>query len=217
MNDVRLIAITKPTVSDCESAGDLLAYCARVSNPGNQNNKETAPKLLRYLVNNQHWSPFEMASMTVEINTTRDIARQILRHRSFSFQEFSQRYAVVQDEFVERQARLQDMKNRQNSVVTEDDALQDWWFDIQRQVSHTAQAAYELALKRGLAKEVARTVLPEGLTPSRLYMAGTIRSFIHYVLLRRANGTQAEHREVALQVQQILLDQFPELTEVLAE
>lgn len=208
---VRLIAITKPVIPECAESGDLIAYCARVSNPANQANTETAPKLLAYLMRNQHWSPFEMASMTVEIRTTRDIARQILRHRSFSFQEFSQRYAAVVAPPMLRQARLQDAKNRQASNATDDQVLQEWWAATQANVASMAAAAYELALAHGIAKEVARVVLPEGTTESVLYMAGTVRSFIHYVQLRTEAGTQLEHRQVALAIQQILFAQFPAL------
>jgi thymidylate synthase (FAD) len=216
MNDVRLIAITKPVINECQEAGDLLAYCARVSNPANQANTETAPKLLSYLVRKAHWSPFEMASMTVEIRTTRAIAHQILRHRSFSFQEFSQRYAAVLAEPVLSEARMQDATNRQASHETDDAAVQEWWTDAQRSLAGASASIYQAALKRGIAKEVARNVLPEGMTESVLYMAGTIRSFIHYCQLRCAVGTQKEHREVALGVRRVLLDQFPALSEVVS-
>lgn len=214
--NVRLIAITKPVIPECTEAGDLLAYCARVSNPANQANTETAPRLLAYLVRNQHWSPLEMASMTVEITTTRDIARQILRHRSFSFQEFSQRYAAQVAPPVLREARMQDAKNRQASNETEDDGLKAWWGYEQARVAALAADAYQQALDRGIAKEVARSVLPEGMTESVLYMAGTIRSWIHYCDLRTEAGTQKEHREVAQACQAILLQQFPALGDVLA-
>jgi len=211
---VRLIAITKPVIEECKDSRDLLAYCARVSNPANQANTETAPRLLRYLATNAHWSPFEMASMTVEITTTRDIARQILRHRSFSFQEFSQRYAAVAAEAVLREARMQDVKNRQASHDTDDSALKDWWFHKQASLATECQAVYQAALEKGIAKEVARAVLPEGLTESTLYMAGTIRSWIHYVHLRTERGTQKEHRDIAKQCGRILLDQYPALEAV---
>jgi thymidylate synthase (FAD) len=214
--NVQLIAITKPVIPECTEAGDLLAYCARVSNPANQNNTETAPRLLAYLVRNAHWSPFEMASMTVEIVTTRAIARQILRHRSFSFQEFSQRYAAVVEPPVIGEARLQDAKNRQASHETNDSELQSWWEYEQGCLARHAASIYEQAMKRGMAKEVARNVLPEGLTASRLYMAGTIRSFVHYCQLRCEAGTQKEHRDVALGIKAVLLEQFPALSEVLA-
>lgn len=213
--NVRLIAITKPVIPECAEAGDLLAYCARVSNPANQANTETAPRLLSYLVRKAHWSPFEMASITVEIRTTRSIAHQILRHRSFSFQEFSQRYAVASPEPVISEARLQDATNRQASHETEDGELQSWWKKEQQFLARHYGSIYEQALKRGIAKEVARNVLPEGMTESVLYMAGTIRSFIHYCQLRCAEGTQKEHREVALAVRGVVLEQFPALAEVL--
>lgn len=213
--NVRLIAVTKPVIDECQQAGDLLAYCARVSNPANQANAETATRLLSYLVRNQHWSPFEMASMTLEITTTRDIARQILRHRSFSFQEFSQRYAAVIAAPIVREARLQDAKNRQASNTTDDAELDGWWRDAQAEVAVLTHARYIAALDRGIAKEVARAVLPEGMTESVLYMAGTIRSWIHYCLLRTDAGTQKEHREVALACKDVLVGQFPALAEVL--
>lgn len=212
---VRLIAITKPMIFECQETGDLLAYCARVSNPGNQANTETAPRLLAYLVRNAHWSPFEMASMTLEICTTRAIARQILRHRSFSFQEFSQRYAVAGTAVVLSEARLQDATNRQASHETSNAALQEWWKAEQAYIASETQEAYRAALARGIAKEVARNVLPEGMTESVLYMAGTIRSWIHYCQLRCEAGTQKEHRDVALACRAVLLEQFPALAEVL--
>ena len=182
-----------------ETPQDLVAYAARVSNPSNQSNRETADKLLKYLIKHKHWSPFEMASVCLEIETTRDIARQILRHRSFSFQEFSQRYAdPTKDlEFVKREARLQDKKNRQNSVEIDDPKLQDEWDTLQDMLIEDARQAYQWAIAKGIAKEQARAVLPEGLTMSRMYMNGTIRSWIHYIELRSANGTQKEHMEVA--------------------
>lgn len=212
---VRLIAVSVPQIEECRLPSDLIAYCARVSNPANQANTDTAPRLLSYLVRNQHWSPFEMSSMTLEITTTRDIARQILRHRSFSFQEFSQRYAAQMAPPVLREARLQDDKNRQASHATADIELQDWWKSRQEFVSQEAANAYQEALGKGIAKEVARAVLPEGTTESVLYMAGTIRSWIHYCGLRGMAGTQKEHREVAVECRNILLDQFPELRETL--
>lgn len=213
---VRLIAVTKPVIEECKEAGDLIAYCARVSNPANQANTETAPRLLAYLQRNQHWSPFEMASMTLEITTTRDIARQILRHRSFSFQEFSQRYAAVQGDAVYRDARLQDAKNRQNSIGTDDHDLQAAWTDLQESVEALTSYAYQEALRLGIAKEVARSVLPEGMTTSTLYMAGTIRSWMHYIQLRAEAGTQLEHREIAIECRRILVEQFPALAEAFA-
>ena len=182
-----------------ETPQDLVAYAARVSNPSNQSNRETADKLLKYLIKHKHWSPFEMASACLEIETTRDIARQILRHRSFSFQEFSQRYAdPTKDlEFVKREARLQDEKNRQNSVEIDDPKLQDEWDTLQDMLIEDVRQAYQRASAKGIANEQALAVLPEGLTMSRMYMNGTIRSWIHYIELRSANGTQKEHMEVA--------------------
>ena len=182
-----------------DTVQDLVAYCARVSNPSNQNNSETSAKLIKYLIKHQHWSPLEMVSACMEIETTRDIARQILRHRSFSFQEFSQRYAdPTKDlEFVTREARLQDEKNRQNSVEVDDPKLQQEWDTLQEMVIEDARAAYQWAISKGIAKEQARSVLPEGLTMSRMYMNGTLRSWVHYIELRSANGTQKEHMEVA--------------------
>ena len=194
----------------------MLAYIARVSNPSNQLNTETAPKLLKYLVKNQHWSPFEMAHMVVEINTTRDIARQILRHRSFSFQEFSQRYARADDlGFEVREARMQDNKNRQASLETDDKELVEVWEAQQQDVLRVVKRAYTWALTNGIAKEQARAVLPEGLTHSRLYMAGSVRSWIHYCMLRTDMATQKEHREVAQACLDILLGEFPALKDVL--
>ena len=198
---------------------DLIAFCARVSNPDNQTNVETTEKLIRYLIKNKHWSPLEMVNMCLEIETTRDIARQILRHRSFSFQEFSQRYADPTKEldFEIREARLQDTKNRQNSLETDDEKLQKKWEMAQHRVIHEARAAYEWAIKNGIAKEVARAVLPEGLTISRLYMNGTLRSWIHFIELRSANGTQKEHQEVALACAQAIAQIFPMATELVAQ
>jgi thymidylate synthase (FAD) len=193
---------------DCK---DLIAYAARVSNPDNQMNKESAQKLLGYLIKHKHWSPFEMASACIEINTTRDIARQILRHRSFSFQEFSQRYAnpIEELQFVTREARMQDNKNRQNSIEVDDEDLQLHWEREQRRVIWMCKQVYQQAIKKGIAKEVARAVLPEGLTQSRLYMNGTIRSWIHFIELRSANGTQKECQEVALACAQAINKIFP--------
>lgn len=214
MAEVNLIALSKPSaITDCYTAEQLIAYCARVSNPANQNNTETAPKLLKYLVRNKHWSPFEMVHMTIEIKTTRDVARQILRHRSFSFQEFSQRYAAVDvvDMTMKREARLQDSKNRQNSIEIEDALLQEDWEKRQVQMVEQATETYQWALSNGIAKEVARAVLPEGLTGSTLYMAGSLRSWIHYIDLRAGNGTQKEHRDIALKCKEIVLQHFPAL------
>lgn len=193
---------------------EQVAYAARVSNPTNQNNSETAEKLVRYLINNQHWSPLEMVSVCLEIETTRDIARQILRHRSFSFQEFSQRYAdASQLGFETREARLQDTKNRQNSIETEDTLLQKRWQQKQQLVIDTVKDAYSWALEHQIAKEQARAVLPEGITKSRMYMNGTLRSWVHYIQLRSANGTQKEHREVALACAAAIEPIFPMIME----
>jgi thymidylate synthase (FAD) len=183
--------------SDGKSILEQVAYAARVSNPENQNSNHTAERLVTYLARNHHWSPFEMVNICLEIETTRDIARQILRHRSFSFQEFSQRYAIVNSEFDERMARMQDIRNRQNSIETNDTELQRQWNNMQSDVAVVARRAYEWALDNGVAKEQARAVLPEGMTRSRLYMNGTLRSWIHYIALRSGNGTQKEHRDVA--------------------
>ena len=215
MSEVNLIALSKPSaITDCKTAADLIAYTARVSNPANQNNTETAPKLLRYLIREQHWSPFEMVHMTLEIKTTRDIARQMLRHRSFSFQEFSQRYAEA-TEWRKRDARLQDLKNRQNSVVTDDKELQEQWNMVQAKLIKNAEDAYKWALENDIAKEQARAVLPEGNTMSTLYMSGTLRSWIHYCELRRGNGTQLEHAEIADKCWDIIGVHFPDIVEAL--
>ena len=200
--NVRLISYSQAPAGDfigLDDIQDLVAYCARVSNPSNQNNSETSAKLIQYLIKHKHWSPLEMVSACLEIETTRDIARQILRHRSFSFQEFSQRYAdPTKDlEFVTREARLQDKKNRQNSVEVDNPKLQQEWDTLQQMVIEDARAAYQWAISKGIAKEQARSVLPEGLTMSRMYMNGTLRSWVHYIELRSANGTQKEHMEVA--------------------
>lgn len=199
MNTAKIIAISNPLVPDT-NVSDFIAYCARVSNPSNQMNNATSEKLLKYLVRYSHWSPFEMASVTMEVTTTRDIARQVLRHRSFSFQEFSQRYADPTDDlgFVSnREARLQDVKNRQNSIETEDRNLKDIFERLQQEMVVSANAKYKEAISLGIAKEQARVFLPEGLTVSRMYMAGTLRSWIHYCELRMGNGTQKEHRQIA--------------------
>lgn len=191
-------------------AEEKVAYMARVSNPGNQDNKETAPKLLRYLMRHKHWSPFEMVNVCMEIECTRDIARQIIRHRSFSFQEFSQRYAEALD-FEMGEARLQDEKNRQNSLPTQDRELQRWWDEMQRSLVAQARGVYGAALNNGIAKEVARKILPEGLTMSRMYMNGTLRSWMHYVDIRCDAATQKEHREIADKCKAILTEQFPSI------
>jgi|TARA_R100001377_G_scaffold85248_1_gene71036 thymidylate synthase (FAD) len=191
---------------------DFVAYCARVSNPTNQMNSDTAEKLIKYLIKHKHWSPLEMVSATMEIETTRDIARQLLRHRSFSFQEFSQRYADPADmdeTFVLSEARLQDTKNRQNSIETDNEKLQKEWIRAQKHVIEAAESAYEWAIRNNIAKEQARKVLPEGLTLSRLYVNGTLRSWIHYIELRSANGTQKEHMELAQACGQAIAEVFP--------
>ena len=187
---------------------------ARVSNPANQNNPETAPKLLKYLIKNKHWSPFEMVNVCMEIETTRDIARQILRHRSFSFQEFSQRYAVSEGFIQNSQARLQDEKNRQNSLYTDDVSLQYWWEGIQRRIVDETKFLYTAALDKGIAKEVARKLLPEGLTMSKMYMNGTLRSWLHYIDIRCDSATQKEHRDVAEQCRDIIFTEFPTIKEL---
>jgi len=215
--NVKLIGYTQPAEGlneelNMESVQDLIAFCARVSNPSNQMNMETTEKLLNYLAKHKHWSPFEMASATLEIDTTRDIARQMLRHRSFAFQEFSQRYADPADfgdQFVIREARLQDTKNRQNSIDVEDEELQLAWEREQRRVIWMAKQVYEWGIKNGIAKEQARAVLPEGNTKSRLYMQGSIRSWIHFIELRSGNGTQKEHIEVALACAEAIASIFP--------
>jgi thymidylate synthase, flavin-dependent len=211
--NVKLIGYTQPAENfeGVEDVQELIAYCARVSNPSNQMNHETSEKLLNYLIKHAHWSPLEMASATMEIETTRDIARQILRHRSFSFQEFSQRYADPTSDlgFVTREARLQDEKNRQNSVETDNLALHALWEQYQMKVIEQARDAYEWAINNGIAKEQARVVLPEGNTVSRMYMSGTIRSWIHFIELRSGNGTQKEHQEVAIAVAKAITKIFP--------
>ena len=212
---VKLISFSKPSREIYEQGlydvQELIAFCARVSNPANQFNAGTSEKLIKYLVKNQHWSPLEMVSACVEIETTRDIARQILRHRSFSFQEFSQRYAdpTKDFEFVYRDARLQDPSNRQNSIKNDNLAVQAWWQERQKRVIEEAKEAYEWAISYGIAKEQARAVLPEGLTVSRLYMNGTLRSWIHYIQLRSANGTQQEHIDIAKLCATVITEIFP--------
>jgi thymidylate synthase (FAD) len=213
--DVRIINYSQPTEEfknmGIADAQELIAYCARVSNPANQLNTEKSEKLIRYLIKHAHWSPLEMVSACAEITTTRDIARQILRHSSFSFQEFSQRYAdPTKDlDFVLREARLQDTKNRQNSIETEDPALQAWWDAKQKFIIDTVKSTYAEAIERGIAKEQARAILPEGNTVSRLYMNGTLRSWIHFIELRSGNGTQKEHQLVALACAKAIAAIFP--------
>lgn len=220
MSNIRLLSYSQPTEEfanmGIDDAQELIAYCARVSNPSNQLNHETSEKLIRYLVKHSHWSPLEMVSACIEITTTRDIARQILRHRSFSFQEFSQRYADPTNDlnFVMREARMQDTKNRQNSVeldITDQSAreLARMWQEKQQQVIKTATEAYKWAVSNGIAKEQARAVLPEGNTESRLYMNGTLRSWIHYCELRMANGTQKEHALIAKAIAEVITTVFP--------
>lgn len=217
MSEVRLISLSKPNDEYITDAEQLIAYCARVSNPTNQEAKKTDSKqLIKYLLKNKHFSPFEMVSMTLEITTTRDIARQILRHRSFSFQEFSSRYAIAAG-FDYKQCRMQDLKNRQNSFETCSEELQQWWFDTQYDILNIVKEKYAAALDQGIAKEVARSLLPEGLTVSKLYMAGTLRSWIHYCELRRGNGTQKEHREVADMCWNIIQQQFPTIASTVEE
>jgi len=220
--NVRLISHSQPTTETREwgliDVQELVAFCARVSNPANQLNSDTSERLIKYLIKHQHWSPLEMVSACLEITTTRDIARQILRHRSFSFQEFSQRYAdPTQDlNFVTREARLQDTTNRQNSVPVLDTALQNDWFRAQQRVIYAARREYEWAIANGIAKEQARAVLPEGLIESRLYMHGTLRSWIHFIELRSANGTQREHQLVAQACAGVIATIFPMASDLVA-
>ena len=212
---VKLISYSKPTDSissdGIDNAQELVAFCARVSNPSNQLNTETSEKLIKYLIKNAHWSPLEMVSACLEIETTRDIARQILRHRSFSFQEFSQRYAdPTKDlEFEVREARMQDPKNRQNSIATEDYELDRKWQELQKDIIRQTRYAYTWAIEHGIAKEQARAVLPEGNTKSRMYVNGTLRSWVHYIELRGANGTQLEHIHIANAVADVIAKIFP--------
>lgn len=214
---VTLVAKTVPVVDGIDTAQELVAYIARVSNPKNQNNNETAPKLLNYLLEHKHWSPFEMVNLVVEIVTTRDISRQILRHgKAFGLQEFSQRYAeVTKDQFVLREARLQDKTNRQNSIKTDDLALQIRWDMMQEEVWQHAKVAYDWAIANGIAKEQARVVLPEGNTLSRLYLNGCLRSWIHYTDIRIYGGAQKEHQEIAEKCQNIIIQEFPALKDYL--
>ena len=222
MGSVKLVAMTKPMIEGVETPEQFIAYCARVSNPSNQLNNETAEKLLTYCVKNKHWSIFETVNIVLEIQTTRDIARQILRHRSFSFQEFSQRYAAVAEMSKPREARLQDTKNRQNSVTLNLDNASDRelyaeWNRKQQAVIDLVKDTYTWAVTNGIAKEQARAVLPEGLTASRLYMNGTLRSWIHFIELRSANGTQLEHQEVAIACAKVIAEIFPLANELLAK
>jgi thymidylate synthase (FAD) len=218
---VSLISYSQPLANESnktQTLQDLVAYCARVSNPANQQNTGTNERLISYLIKNQHWSPLEMVSICLEIETTRDIARQILRHRSFSFQEFSQRYAVADLGFETREARLQDKKNRQNSIemVEENSPLETEWQKKQREIQEHVAETYDWALKQGIAKEQARSVLPEGMTLSRMYMNGTLRSWVHYIQLRSGNGTQKEHREVAIACAEIISTIYPMIKELIS-
>ena len=216
---VNLVSYTVPNIElqekGIKNISDIIAYCARVSNPSNQFNIETNQKLINYLVKNKHWSPMETASICLEITTTRDIARQILRHRSFSFQEFSQRYADPTKDlkFETKEARLQDTKNRQNSIVTDNEDLKNNWETYQNEIVQITKKAYQWAIEQGIAKEQARAVLPEGMTESRLYMNGTVRSWIHYIDLRSGNGTQKEHRDVAIACADAIEPVFPMIRE----
>ena len=220
MTQVKLISYSQlpnDTDLDLNTEQDLISYCARVSNPANQMNTETSERLIKYLITHKHWSPLEMVSACLEINTTRDIAHQIVRHRSFSFQEFSQRYAEPKDmgdQFVIREARLQDQKNRQNSVETTDHELIAEWRALQQDMIAHATRVYEWAIDNGIAKEQARVVLPEGLTKTRLYMNGTLRSWVHYIELRGANGTQKEHMEIAHACADVIAKIFPLVDEL---
>ena len=217
---VNLVSYSKPTVEfqqeGIENIQDLIAFCARVSNPSNQFNTESSQKLINYLVKNAHWSPLEMVDATLEIVTTRDITHQIIRHRSFSFQEFSQRYAdpTKDMQFVTREARLQDNKNRQNSIEVEDNLLQNEWYRSQQRAIFAAEREYKWAIANGIAKEQARAVLPEGLTESRIYMKGSIRSWVHYIEVRTDPTTQKEHREVALQCAREIAKVFPNISNI---
>jgi thymidylate synthase (FAD) len=214
-SNVRLISYSMPSAemdeAGLENVQDLIAYCARVSNPSNQFNKETSEKLIKYLIKHKHWSPLETVSACLEIETTRDIGRQILRHRSFSFQEFSQRYAdpTKDMQFMLREARLQDLENRQNSVKVDDTELSTMWRRKQEEVIRSSLDAYTWATENGIAKEQARAVLPEGCTMSRMYMNGTLRSWLHYIELRGANGTQLEHIEIAQKCAHVIAGIFP--------
>lgn len=219
--NVKLVSYSKPSddflEEGLEDAQDLIAFCARVSNPTNQMNTETSAKLIKYLIKHKHWSPLEMVSACLEINTTRDIAHQIVRHRSFAFQEFSQRYANPQDmaeAFTYREARLQDPKNRQNSIEVEDEALQIAWGKKQKEVIEKCREVYNWALNEGIAKEQARVVLPEGLTKTRLYMNGSLRSWVHYIELRGGHGTQKEHMDIAHACAKVIAEIFPIINEL---
>ena len=211
---VKIISYTKPADNSDQSIGDMVAYCARVSNPSSQINMENNERLIKYLIKHEHWSPFEMVNICLEIETTRDIARQLLRHRSFSFQEFSQRYAVADLGFELKEARMQDLKNRQNSIQIDDDEIHKEWAAQQEIVSNIASSAYHWALEKGIAKEQARAVLPEGMTVSRLYMNGTLRSWIHYIKVRSGVETQKEHRDIAISCLNEIASIFPFITQI---
>src|SRR5210317_54846 len=222
--NVKLVSYSQPSeefkAEGLSDAQELIAFCARVSNPSNQMNKETSEKLIKYLIKHAHWSPLEMVSACLEIDTTRDIAHQIVRHRSFSFQEFSQRYADPNDQgdmFEYSEARLQDEKNRKNSIEVDDEKLQLDWLHAQMRIAHLAKKEYDWAIKKGIAKEQARKVLPEGITKTRLYMNGTLRSWIHYIELRGANGTQKEHMEIAHACAKVIAEIFPLAMELVNE
>jgi len=220
MSEVNLIGITKPSAyTDCHTANELVAWAARVSNPSNQNNTKTAPRLIRYLIKEQHWSPLEMVHVSMEIKTTRDIARQILRHRSFAFQEYSQRYADPTKDlgYTTRKARLQDPVNRQNSVDTDDHKLNEEWSMMQADVKRVTEKVYRIARGMGIAKEQARAVLPEGMMESVVIMSGSLRSWVHYCDLRMGNGTQKEHMEVAAKCWDIISGHFPDVKAAIDE
>lgn len=218
LSKVTLVAITKPLVDGIYTAEEFVAFAARVSNPSNQINNETAPKLLKYLMAHKHWSPLEMVSLTMEIETTRDIGRQIIRHRSFSFQEFSQRYADVREMGFEiREARLQDQKNRQNSIETDNNELKTLWEEKQKLSLEKSKDVYDWAIKNGIAKEQARAVLPEGMTKSRMYMAGTLRSFLHFISVRQHPAAQKEIREIAASIYNIIVSEFPAMKGVMEQ
>lgn len=212
---VKLVAITKPLIDGVETPEEFIAYAARVSNPSNQLNKQTSGKLFKYCIDHKHWSIFEQVFITLEITTTRDIGRQILRHRTFTFQEFSARYADPTKElsFVTRETRLQDQKNRQNSIETTDEELQKCWYAKQKQQIHEARLAYKWATENGIAKEIARSIIPEGLIETKMYMSGSLRSFIHWIDVRSEEGTQKEHREIAMAARKEIIQHFPSLQE----
>lgn len=211
---MRLISYTKSLIDNAETPSELIAYCARVSNPSNQELNESCDRLIKYLIKHKHWSPLEMVDITIEIEPTRDIGRQILRHWSFTFQEFSQRYASVEElnnMFEVSECRLQDVKNRQNSLENSDKELEEWWYATQQEVIELTKVKYKEALEKNIAKELARKILPEGLTKTKMYMKGSLRDWIHYLDLRCGVETQKEHREIAKQISRVILDIFPQL------